>query len=218
MTYRDDLTALSARHTALEHEVAQKTRELDQASRLLEEATARARFPVLANIRVASPCSADWAQMTGDDRSRHCGDCKKHVYNLSDMTRDEAEALIIEKEGRLCVRYFQRIDGTILLKDCAVGVSRKRRRRIVAIGAAAMVASGAAYAYRALTGDGDVMMGGAMAMPEPVEHTMGEMQAMPDEAPPELPDPPERLIEMKGDYAGPHPAKLGQLALPSNDR
>lgn len=217
MTYRDDLTALSARHTALEHEVAVKTRELDQASRLLEEATARARLPVLANIRVASPCSADWAQMTGDDRSRHCGDCKKHVYNLSDMTRDEAEALIIAKEGRLCVRYFQRTDGTILLKDCAVGVSRKRRRRIVAIGAAAMVASGAAYAYRTLTADGAVPAVGSLGMPEHYEK-MGQVQAMPDEAPTALPDPPETLIEMKGDYAGPHPAKMGQLARPSDDR
>jgi len=27
------------------------------------------------------------------------------------MTRDEAQALIIEKEGKLCVRYFQRTDG-----------------------------------------------------------------------------------------------------------
>src|SRR5438128_589318 len=114
MTYRDDLAALSARHDALSTEVAHKTKELAQASQLLDDARAKARLPILDNIRVATPCTAEWAKMSGDERVRHCADCKKNVYNLSDMTRDEAEQLIIEKEGKLCVRYFQRKDGTIL--------------------------------------------------------------------------------------------------------
>jgi hypothetical protein len=121
MAYRDDLTALSARHDALATEVAGKTRELEESRRLLDQAQARARLPVLDNIRVAAPCTADWNQMTGDGRTRHCGECKKNVYNLSGMTRDEAEALLIDRNGDLCVRYFQRTDGTILLADCAVG-------------------------------------------------------------------------------------------------
>jgi hypothetical protein len=150
MTYRDDLAALAARHTALEHEVEHKTRERDAAGRLLEEAAAKARLPVLDNIRVATPCSAEWAKMTGDDRVRHCGDCQKHVYNLSDMTRDEAEALIVEKEGRLCVRYFQRADGTILLKDCSIGVQRRRRYRRLAVAGAAMLAGAGALTYHEL--------------------------------------------------------------------
>jgi hypothetical protein len=146
MAYRDDLTALSARHDALAGELAQKTRELEDSRRLLEQAHARARLPVLDNVRVATPCHADWNAMTGDDRTRHCGDCKKNVYNLSGMTREEAEALLIEQNGDLCVRYFQRHDGTILLADCAVGVKRRRRRRWVAAGAATLLAGGAAAA------------------------------------------------------------------------
>ncbi|MEO8704371.1 MAG: hypothetical protein ABI867_30230 [Kofleriaceae bacterium] len=153
MTYRDDLAALAARHDALASEVAHKTRELDQTSQLLEDAKARARLPVLDNIRVASPCGADWAKMAGDARSRHCGDCQKTVYNLSDLTRDEAEALIIEKEGRLCVRYFERADGTILLKDCTVGIAKKRKRRIIAAGAVALLAGGAVLALRSESRD-----------------------------------------------------------------
>ena len=113
MSYRDDLDALSARHDALATEVAYKTRELEQATRMLDEAKARMRLPVLDNIRVASPCSAEWNGMTGDDRVRHCGACDKSVFNLSGMTREEAETLIIAKQGKLCVRYFQRKDGTI---------------------------------------------------------------------------------------------------------
>ena len=154
MSYRDNLDALAARHAALETEVAQKTRELDQAARLLDEAKAKSKLPVLDNIRIAAPCSAEWAAMTGDERVRHCGDCKKNVYNISELTRDEAEALIVAKEGKLCVRYYQRTDGTILLKDCSIGVSRRRRRRIVAAGAAAMLAGGAAL-YAKLTAADD---------------------------------------------------------------
>jgi hypothetical protein len=138
--YRDDVEALNARHAALSHELAAKTREVADATRLLDEARTRAKLPVLDNIRVATPCSADWAKMTGDDRARACGDCNKSVYNISNMTRDEAQALLIEKEGKLCVRYYQRTDGTILLKDCSIGVGRKRKRRLIAAGAAALLA------------------------------------------------------------------------------
>jgi hypothetical protein len=126
---------------------------------MLDEARARAKLPILDNIRIAAPCSADWAKMTGDDRARFCGDCKLNVYNLSDMTRDEAETLIREREGRLCVRYYQRADGTILLKDCTVGVRRRRRRRIAAAGVAAALAGvggGAAFALR-LRGGSEVV-------------------------------------------------------------
>lgn len=143
MSYRDDLTALAARHDALAQEVDQKTRELEETRRLLEQAQARSRLPVLDNLRVASPCTADWNQMTGDERSRHCGDCKKDVYNLSGMTRDEAEALLIERAGNLCARYYQRHDGTILFADCTVGARRRRRRRWIAAGAVTLLAGGA---------------------------------------------------------------------------
>ncbi|CAN5467209.1 hypothetical protein BH10ACI1_BH10ACI1_34180 [soil metagenome] len=75
----------------------------------------------LDNIRVASPCAADWNTMVGNERQKHCGDCKLNVYNLSGMTRTEAEKLLMDAEGRLCVRFYRRADGTILTKDCPVG-------------------------------------------------------------------------------------------------
>ncbi|MDB4959164.1 MAG: hypothetical protein JWO36_6733 [Myxococcales bacterium] len=148
MAYRSDLDALIHRHAALETEVGERTRELDNTRRLLEEAQQRARLPVLDNIRVASPCTADWAQMTGDDRARACAQCNKNVYNISALTRDEAEALIVKHEGKLCVRYFKRGDGTIMLKDCAVGAKRKRRRRWIIAGAVVTFA-GSLIAYKA---------------------------------------------------------------------
>ncbi|MGH9900836.1 MAG: hypothetical protein ACRD68_03250, partial [Pyrinomonadaceae bacterium] len=57
----------------------------------------------LDRVRVAAPCPADWERMTGDHQVRFCGQCERHVYNLSGMTRKEAEALITRTEGRLCV-------------------------------------------------------------------------------------------------------------------
>lgn len=82
----------------------------------------------LKNISVASPCSQDWNAMIGNERKRYCGDCKLNVYNLSGMTRTEAENLIVNNEGRLCVRFYRRADGSILTKDCPVGWAAIKRR------------------------------------------------------------------------------------------
>lgn len=78
--------------------------------------------------------------MTGDDRVRACGTCKQQVYNLSNMTHAEAESLLRERD-HLCVRYFRRNDGTILTRDCSVGIPRAQRRRLAVVGAAAALAS-----------------------------------------------------------------------------
>lgn len=75
----------------------------------------------LDNIHVASPCKANWNEMVGNERQRHCFDCKLNVYNLSGMTRREAENLLLNSEGNLCVKFYRRADGTILTKDCPVG-------------------------------------------------------------------------------------------------
>ena len=148
MTYRNDVDALAARTDALAAEVKSKTRELDSARSLLDEAVAKAKLPVLPNIKVATPCMADWNAMSGDERVRACGSCNKNVYNLSTLTREEAESLIVEKEGRLCVRYFQRKDGTILLKDCSIGIQQKRKRRVLAAGVVALLGGGVFTAFK----------------------------------------------------------------------
>lgn len=99
----------------------------------------------LDEVRVAAPCNAGWENMKGDDRARFCGLCKKNVYNLSDMSRAEASALIREKDGNLCVRYYRRPDGTILTDNCPVGLRAIRNRvRWASVAAvAAFVAIGA---------------------------------------------------------------------------
>jgi hypothetical protein len=82
----------------------------------------------LSNVKVASPCPADWNRMIGDERVRFCGQCQLNVYNLSAMTRDQAESVIAGTEGRLCVRFYRRKDGSILTQDCPVGLRAIRQR------------------------------------------------------------------------------------------
>jgi hypothetical protein len=82
----------------------------------------------LRNVRVARPCPADWDRMIGDERTRFCGECELNVYNLSAMSTIEAESLIARTEGRLCVRYYRRKDGSIITQDCPVGLHRLRQR------------------------------------------------------------------------------------------
>ena len=82
----------------------------------------------LDHVRVAAPCKADWDQMIGIDRVRFCGQCSLNVYNLSAMTRSDAESLIARTEGRLCLRFYRRSDGSIITKDCPVGLRAIRRR------------------------------------------------------------------------------------------
>jgi hypothetical protein len=82
----------------------------------------------LDRVRVAAPCKADWDQMIGSDHVRFCGQCSLNVYNLSAMTRPDAESLIARTEGRLCARFYRRGDGSIITKDCPVGLRAIRRR------------------------------------------------------------------------------------------
>jgi hypothetical protein len=104
---------------------------------------------LLDQIQIASPCSASWDAMKGDDRVRFCESCKLHVYNLSAMTRHEAEALVERTEGRLCAGFHRRPDGTVLTRDCPVGLAAARRRlaRTINTAAAAIVlVAGTAFA------------------------------------------------------------------------
>src|SRR4029078_1354260 len=80
------------------------------------------------HVQVAAPCKADWEQMIGSERMRFCGACNLNVYNLSGMTRAEAESLIARNEGRLCVRFYRRRDGSIITQDCPVGLRAIQRR------------------------------------------------------------------------------------------
>lgn len=135
----NDAAALKTQEEDLARELADVNGRLGGGKRLL---------PLLDTVRVASPCSANWEEMVGNAHVRYCLHCEKNVYNLSEMKRDEAEALLQEHlGGSLCVRFYQRADGTILTQDCPVGVSKKRRKKLAlaVAGAGAMAMAAASY-------------------------------------------------------------------------
>lgn len=81
---------------------------------------------LLDNLVIAAPCSVSWESMTGDDRARACSQCSRNVYNLSSMTRKEAEAFLAEHGISQCVTFYRRQDGTIMTDDCPVGLRKLR--------------------------------------------------------------------------------------------
>ncbi|MDB5350466.1 MAG: hypothetical protein JWN86_1713 [Planctomycetota bacterium] len=92
---------------------------------------------VINGMDLASPCKASWNAMIGDDRTRLCAHCDKHVYNIAAMTSTEILELIRETEGSFCGRLYRRRDGTMLTADCPVGAkafSSGRMHRVLTYG------------------------------------------------------------------------------------
>jgi hypothetical protein len=147
----------------------------------------------LNNIKIASPCSMNWEEMYGNERKRFCGDCKLNVYNLSGMTRDEAENLIMNTEGRLCVRFYTRADGSILTQDCPVGWAKvKQRAQMVATAVFSLVLSLFGGLLFASFFSKQKEIGGSrwnpFATPTPDRPTMGKMKPTPTPTPKATPD------------------------------
>jgi hypothetical protein len=209
MPYRDDQATLEARRDDLRRDLdeatrkaeslAGATREKEKLTRELASVEARLtraashRLPLLQSVRIASPCSASWDDMAGDDRVRFCGSCAKSVYNLSAMPGKEAERLLAKHEGSICVRLYRRADGTVMSSDCPVGVRRKRvKRTILAAGAAGALAAAATAAFattgKAVQGDmvrmGAPALMGSVATPPPPAPTMGGTAPPPFATPP----------------------------------
>ena len=66
-------------------------------------------------LPIARPCTESFAAMPGDEKTRFCDKCQKHVYDLSARTEDEARALFREKRGeRTCVRFAKDASGNVL--------------------------------------------------------------------------------------------------------
>lgn len=82
---------------------------------------------ILKNIEIASPCSANWDDMVGDERLRFCGSCEKNVYNFSEMSKAEITQLLTANNYNVCGRFYRRADGTILTDDCPVGLRAVRK-------------------------------------------------------------------------------------------
>jgi len=70
--------------------------------------------PGLEHLRVVSSCPKQWEEMEGTVEKRFCGDCQKHVHNLSAMTRREVDELQKATACHLCVHYVPDAHGNPL--------------------------------------------------------------------------------------------------------
>ncbi|MEP7218438.1 MAG: hypothetical protein ABI876_05955 [Bacteroidota bacterium] len=125
---------------------------------------------ILDHVQIATPCTASWEEMAGTDTARHCSHCSLNVYNISAMTSDEADALISGAEGRLCVRFYRRSDGTILTQDCPVGLRAVRQRvlrsvRNLAVTTVALLGGMLGLGFKRASAQPSEMMG-RMVMPD----------------------------------------------------
>jgi hypothetical protein len=86
---------------------------------IIEDLTRRATL--------ASPCTAKWEEMDGDQRQRFCNQCQLSVLNASEMSDEEVmlSIMALQTGKRVCMRIYRRADGTILTKDCPVGLRKK---------------------------------------------------------------------------------------------
>ena len=82
-------------------------------------------------IEIPIPCKASWDDMVGDERVRHCGDCRQNVYNIAAFSRREATRLLQERSGRVCLRIFRRPDGTVITDDCRARLRAARKRGLL---------------------------------------------------------------------------------------
>jgi hypothetical protein len=164
-------------------------------------------------IEIPTPCSVPWDSMYGDERIRHCGSCRKNVYNVAALTRAQAMDLIVSREP-VCVRIYRRPDGTVVTNDCWSRLRAARRRgmwaflvMLVIVGWAQLAAMfiGLAGLRRLVLSP---MMGGAKA-----ERTLPAPRPVAPAPPFEeaFPVPPPTLEDAMGG------AFMGGLIGPSND-
>jgi hypothetical protein len=66
----------------------------------------------LDQLKIVSPCSTNWDRMSGDEKKRFCSECDKFVYDFSQMTRRQVEAIVSIHRGRMCARITRRPDGS----------------------------------------------------------------------------------------------------------
>jgi hypothetical protein len=75
-------------------------------------------------LPIARPCTESFASMPGDEKTRFCDKCQKHVYDLSARTEEEGRALFRDKRGeRTCVRFAKDATGNVLFRAALVAAA-----------------------------------------------------------------------------------------------
>lgn len=73
----------------------------------------------LDNLTLSYSCPVAWNNMDGNERERLCKQCDKKVYNISNLSRSEANSFLLSKAGKeTCYSFYLRADGTIKTDNC----------------------------------------------------------------------------------------------------
>lgn len=94
----------------------------------------QASLHVLNEISIPTACHVSWEGMRGDERARFCSVCNQTVHNLSSLSSSDAAAFITSEGNSACIRFYRRLDGTVITRDCHDNrTSRKGRflRRVL---------------------------------------------------------------------------------------
>ena len=151
-------------------------------------ANEEARMPQPLEIR--KPCPRLWEDLQGDERRRFCSECALHVHNSAELTAREAQALVSEAEGRVCMRIEYDPQGAPIHRETRVA---RLSRWALSAGAALLAACQGGPS-------------GSAGDPKPVQppSRMGKVvatQRMGDVA-----VPPERPLVTLGEVLAPAPA------------
>ncbi|HVG38198.1 MAG TPA: hypothetical protein VM870_02855 [Pyrinomonadaceae bacterium] len=171
----------------------------------------------LDHVKVAAPCPANWDQMVGGERVRFCSQCNLNVYNLSGMTNREAESLLVNSEGRLCVRFYRRADGSILTKNCPVGLGALARKVSRAAGAlfSALLSFGAGVGmYHTVWAEEGSEP--EVISPEMSVGAIAVREGLPEALPPVVSEDPGYEMRQKASITGAdqRPPLLGRIVVP----
>ena len=123
--------------------------------------TDAARVTSLPVLKIASPCHMRWddlSPISGAPNRRSCDECGLHVHNFSAMAPGEIAAVLEAAKGsRVCGAGYLRSDGTLIVRDCPVGLRAARLRLVRGVSrAAALLAFAASGAVLWAAGRKDV--------------------------------------------------------------
>lgn len=100
------------------------------------------RFAVLhSKLKVESPCTQAWSEMTGGTAERHCESCQRQVHNFAAMTPRQINRTIFENEGHLCARITRRADGSLVTARELAGSGLSAKAATLLLGAALSTAA-----------------------------------------------------------------------------
>jgi hypothetical protein len=100
----------------------------------------------LNRLRIASPCTASWDDMPGDEARRHCAQCDRQVFDFARMTPRQIEARVETSGGRLCARITRGSDGCLVTRPAPIDWTERRASPLAAalVGALLALRGGAA--------------------------------------------------------------------------